>query len=240
MQQVIDLARMAEEMDSPYRPVDLVSLDRLKASLFVCDDRRSWHRDGAEGSLLFILDGVVMVDNGTVRTVANEGELLTVPRKLGHTVSAGMRSTVLLLEPVIENGAVVNGHLPPHMALDREIHKSHAAADALRGEPFRWQALGQCGSYAVRATRLWGQSETYVPATGPLLLIVYRGVLDYQIGAEGEAEGVAVGSQILIAPAATPLRLRSERGATVLVMAHGHQEPPRPTDAAPVGTIDQP
>ena len=46
MQQVIDLARLAEELDSPYRPLDLASLDRLKASLFICDDRRSWHRDG--------------------------------------------------------------------------------------------------------------------------------------------------------------------------------------------------
>ncbi|HRA18976.1 MAG TPA: hypothetical protein PLZ56_00825 [Anaerolineae bacterium] len=239
MQQVIDLARLAEELDSPYRPLDLASLDRLKASLFICDDRRSWHRDGAEGSLLFILDGVVMVDNGTVRTVANEGELLSVPRKVGHTVSAGMRSTVLLLETVVENGAVVNGHLPPHMALDHEIHKAHAAADALRAEPFRWQALGHCGAYTVCATRLWGQSESYIPATGPLVLIVYRGVLEYQIGAEG-APGVAVGSQILIAPAATPLRLRSERGATVLVMAHGRQEPPQPAGATSVGTIDQP
>lgn len=236
MQQVIDLARLAEALDSPYRPVDLTTLDRLKASLFVCDDRRSWHRDGAEGSLMFILDGVVMLDNGMDRTVANEGEVLMVPRQVGHTVSAGMRSTILLIEALGVNGGMVNGHLPPHMTLEREILKINAAAEALRGEPFRWRALGHYGAYSVHATRMWGQSKTFVPSTGPLVLVVYRGVLDYQIG---EEEGVAVGSQILIAPAETALRLRSERGATVVALAHGSQEPPQPADSAATDPVDR-
>lgn len=234
MQQVIDLARLAEGLASPYRPIDLTHLDRLKASLFVCDDRRSWHRDGAEGALIFILDGVVILENGSGRSVANEGEVLRVPRQVGHTVSAGMRSTVLLLEPVGEADAGAQGHLPPHMGQEREVSKISAATAALRAEPFNWQELGQCGDHSVRATRLWGRSQTYVPATGPLLLIVYRGVLDYLIG---EDEGVIVGSQMLIAPAATPLRLSSERGATVLALAHGQQDPPQ---AAAAGAVERP
>lgn len=229
MQPLTDLARLAEGLDSPYRPLDLSNGDGLVASLFVCDDRRSWHRDGAVGSLFFVLDGVVIIETGAGRVAANEGELLRLPRGLGHSISAGMRSTVLLFEP---GPAAAGGpeHLPPGLGLDREIIKVNAAAEALRGQPFQWLSLGSCGSHSLEVTRLWGESAPHVPEGGPLLLVVYRGVMDYRLA---EEEGLAVGSQLLVVPAGKPLHLRAERGATVLALSPSPQPPPSPAAGAP-------
>ncbi len=227
MQHLIDLARLAEGLDSPYRPVALAETEGLRASLFVCDDRRSWHRDGGQGSLLFILDGVVIIETGGGRTVANEGELLRLPRQLGHSISAGMRSTVLLFEPGEGGG---DQHLPPGSGPDREITKVNAAAEALRGQPFHWLDLGDCGSHGLSVTRLWGSSEEHRPGAGPLLLVVYRGVMDYRLD---EEEDVAVGSQLLLVPAGRLLRLRAERGATVLALCPRPDAPPSPAAGAP-------
>lgn len=229
MQSLIDLARLAEGLDSPYRPLEISQGEGLTASLFVCDDRRSWHRDGGAGSLLFVLDGVVIIETGAGRVVANEGELLRLPRGLGHSISAGMRSTVLLFEP----GPAASGgpeHLPPGLGPEREILKVNAAAEALRGQPFHWLSLGGCGSHNLDVTRLWGTSAPHVAEDGPLLLVVYRGVMDYQLG---EEEGLAVGSQLLLVPAGRPLRLRAERGATVLALSPSPQPPPSPAAGAP-------
>jgi mannose-6-phosphate isomerase-like protein (cupin superfamily) len=212
--QTVDLARLAEDIDSPYRPTPLAKVGGAAVSLFICDDLRSWHRNEAQDTLMLVLEGVLVLDSNAGRAVANEGEVFAVPRKQNHNLSAGMRSSVVLLdaEPA---GAKANGHVEPPFAPPGEIERFNVAADVLRGQPFEWLPVGSAGGCRAAASRLWGEGASYT-AGEDCLLIVYRGVLDFEVAGE---TGTVVGSQLLHIPAGTEIRFRSERGATALFVA---------------------
>ncbi|MCB0215246.1 MAG: hypothetical protein KDH92_01320 [Chloroflexi bacterium] len=235
MLRTVDLARLAEEMEAPYRPERLASVGSASASLFVCDDLRSWHRSEPEDTLLLVLEGVLVLESGASRAVANDGEVFAVPRKHGHNLSAGMRSSVVLFgtEPA---DVAANGHMAPPYAPASAVEKVNVAVGVLQGQPFEWLPLGGTGACQALASRLWGASLPYTPADD-CLLIVYRGVLDYT--ADGE-RGTVVGSQMLAIPAGTTLRFDSERGATVLLLVHaGARLPEALSSGAPSGGADR-
>lgn len=228
MLQKLDLAALAEEIENPYRPALLAALGTLDASLFVCDDKRSWHRNEAHDQLMLVLEGVITLDGPGGRTVVNEGEVAAIPGRVGHGVAAGMRSSVVLFrqQPV---GASSNGHQPPPEAPRGELGKVNVAASVHAGHLFDWLPAGTAGNYAAYATRLWGESEPYTVPAGSLIVLVYRGVLDYTAGDESAA---IVGSQMLVAPPDTRLTLRSERGATVLAVVRAGMPLPQPAPSS--------
>ncbi len=221
MLQTVDLARLAEDIDSPYRPSPLAQLAGASVSLFVCDDLRSWHRNESQDALMLVLEGVLVLDSTAGRAVANEGEVFVVPRKQNHNLSAGMRSSVVLFDAE-PPGASANGHKKLPFAPPAEIEKRNMAGEVLQGQPYEWLSVGRAGSCKAAASRLWGESMPF-SADEDCLLIVYRGVLDFDAGDES---GTVVGSQMLRIPAGTEIRLRSERGATALFVAREGTAPP--------------
>ncbi len=229
MLQKLDLATLAEGIELPYRPVPLVSLGSVEASLFVCDDKRGWHRNESHDQLMLVLEGVITLDGMGGKSIVGEGELASIPSRVGHNVTAGMRSTVVLFREQPAGGQA-NGHLPPPEAPRGELDKVNVAQDVHTHQRFDWQAVGTAGGYATFATRLSGQSEPYDVPAGSLVLLVYRGVLDYRTGVE---DGSVVGSQMLIIPATTRITLSSERGATVLVLLRSGMPLPRPATSDP-------
>jgi len=239
--QKLDLATLAEGIELPYRPLPLVSLGSIEASLFVCDDKRGWHRNESHDQLMLVLEGVITLDGMGGKAIVGEGELASIPSRVGHNVTAGMRSTVVLFREQPASGQR-NGHVSPPDAPRGEVDKVNVAQDVHTHQRFDWQAVGAAGGYATLATRLWGPSEPYEVPTGSIVLLVYRGVLDYiASGDKGEEEGSVVGSQMLIVPAATRVTLDSERGATVLVLVRSGMPLPRPaspSQAAPSSSAE--
>ena len=96
MLQKLDLATLAEGIELPYRPLPLVTLGSIEASLFVCDDKRGWHRNESHDQLMLVLEGVISLDGMGGKAIVSEGELASIPSRVGHNVTAGMRSTVVL------------------------------------------------------------------------------------------------------------------------------------------------
>lgn len=231
MLQKLDLATLAEGIELPYRPLPLVSLGSIEASLFVCDDKRGWHRNESHDQLMLVIEGVITLDGMGGKAVVSEGELASIPSRVGHNVTAGMRSTVVLFR---EQRAVgeTNGYIPPPDAPRGEMDKFNVAQDVHTQQRFTWQAVGAAGGYATFATRIWGPSEPYAVPLGSLVLLVYRGVLDYATEAE---EGSVVGSQMLIVPTGVRITLNSERGATVLALARSGMPLPQPASPSAAG-----
>jgi mannose-6-phosphate isomerase-like protein (cupin superfamily) len=227
--QKLDLATLAEGIELPYRPLPLVSLGSVEASLFVCDDKRGWHRNESHDQLMLVLEGVITLDGMGGKAIVGEGELASIPSRVGHNVTAGMRSTVVLFREQPVTGQA-NGHVSPPDAPRGEMDKVNVAADVHAHQRFDWQAVGAAGGYATFATRLLGSSDPYQVPAGSLVLLVYRGVLDYRAD---EEEGSVVGSQMLIVPSATRITLSSERGATVLVLVRSGMPLPRPAASSP-------
>lgn len=227
MLQILDLATLAEDIELPYRPVPLVSLGSIEASLFVCDDKRSWHRNESHDQFMLVLEGVITLEAARGRAIVGEGELASIPSRLGHNVTAGMRSTVVLFreQPV---QAASNGYHPPPDVPQGEVDKVNVAVDVHAHALFNWQPVSEAGGYATFASRLWGPSQPYTAPAGSLVVLVYRGVLDY---VSGDDAGAVVGSQMLVVAPDTEITLNSERGATVLALVRSGMPLPQPASS---------
>lgn len=223
----LDLAALADEIEQPYRPARLAASGAFEASLFVCHDKHTWHRSEPKDQVLVVLEGVITIDGPGGRHVANEGEAVLIPGQTGHNLGAGMRSVVVLFRetPISVNA---NGHQVPPEAPRGEIRKVNVAAEVHGQGLFSWLALGTAGGCAIAATRLWGRSEPYRVPAGSLVLLVYRGLVDFTAVADG---GDVAGSQMLVVPPDTLITLASERGATVVAAVRDGLLLPRPVAA---------
>lgn len=242
MLEILDLAGLAEAIETPYRPRPLASLPGLDISLLVADGKASWFRQVNHDELLLVLEGVVTLDVPQTKVVLNEGELASADRNARHHVRSGMRSTLLLLEEVKATERS-NGHDTPDLGLAGQVAKKNVGVAVHSSGAFTWLSAGSSGIYEAHATRLVGASEPYVVPTGSLAVVVYRGVLDYEVAAPDAAlssAGALVGSQMLVAGPDFILTFRSERGATLLVIARRGAQLPQPTTPAASARPDRP
>ncbi len=227
----LDIAEIAEEIRTPYHIVPLLSLGAVEVSLVICSGPKPWHRSTVHDELALVLEGVVTLDGPRGRTVANEGDIARVPAKIGHAYASGMRSTVVLFQ---ERDLAVhtNGHRKGPAPADElevldEASRVTFGIDVRAAEPFAWLATGNVGPFSASSTRLAGTSEEYETPPGGIVILVYRGVMDYR--ADGDY-GSIVGLQLLHVPQGKRLTLSSERGATIVVLARSGAALPRLKD----------
>ena len=216
----VDIAAIAEEIRTPYQAVTLASLGTVDVKLVICGGPKPWHRSTVHNELALVLEGVVTLDGPKGRTIANEGDMALVPAKMGYAYASGMRSIVVLFQER-DQGDRTNGHHkgpPPQPVLEdlSEASRVPFGTDVRAASPFEWLSTGAVGSYVSSSTRLWGESAPYAAPPGGMIVLVYRGVLDYRTD---EAQGTIVGSELLHVEEGVTVTLSSERGATVVVLA---------------------
>lgn len=213
---LFDLTSIASSIDAPFQIVNFASLGAIEVGLVICESPRSWHRALERRELALVLEGVITVDRPAGRVVANEGSILSLPPGVELTIASGMRSTVVVFRPRTPDVAT-NGHFPPTDHDDTGVEHYSFISEAVIGSPNRWHPTGDVGTYTASATRMAGVGEPFVGPDGDMLLVVYRGVVDYR-GA-GDERGSVVGSQALVVPKDQPVALTAPRGATVIALA---------------------
>lgn len=213
MYEHLDLAAMAEAIDQPFSPRVAVTQPPLGVVVLVCEAPRRWNREAAYGELWLVLEGVLTLDGTFGHLVVNEGEVAHIPAKVAHTVFSGMRTTVVVLRRLPQT-AQENGHYTPPIA--GQMKKQNLGVVVHHAAPFDWLDAGTVAGWGAHATRLTGMSTPYEVPEGGIILVVYRGVLDWRMGDE---EGAVVGSQLLQVEPPSQLTLSSDRGATVVLLA---------------------
>lgn len=208
----MDLAALAETIDTPYRPIPLVTTGGGEATLCICEGPKGWLREAVHDELWLVLEGVITLDPAAGRLIVSEGEIASIPRKLGHTANSGMRSPVVIFSEASPE-VPTNGHLPLPEGQRRPISKRNVGVDVFNETPFAWQEAGSTDHFGAYATRCYGTSLPYQAPPGGLIAVVYRGVLDYQTADES---GTVVGSQLLQVPAGAEVTFHAERGATAV------------------------
>jgi mannose-6-phosphate isomerase-like protein (cupin superfamily) len=214
--QKLDLAALTEGMDAPYRPIPLASLGELEASVFVCEGPKPWHRKLARDEVLVVLEGVITVEGPAGKMIVNEGDLASAPRSVSYAAHSGMRSNVLLLEAIRERRDSANGFHAADAEPPGTIERRAVALDVRKAPAFEWAEVAHAGHHTVAATRLVGASAPYRVSGGTVLVVVFRGMLDYDLA--GESENL-VGSQMLVLTDGTDVTFRSDHGATVFFVA---------------------
>jgi len=221
--QVLDLVGITSHIAAPYQVAPLVSLGTVDVALVICEGPRTWHRALARRELAMVIEGVITISGPGGRVVANEGDAVALPPGADITVFSGMRSIVVLFRE-LELPAEVNGyHDPPSAALPA-IERANFAVVVKSGPAFGWQPAGQLRGYEARATRVTGESAPYTAPHGSLVVLVYRGELDY---AADRHAGTVVGSQLLVVPAGQRVVLSAPRGATTVLLTRAGAPLPR-------------
>jgi hypothetical protein len=227
----LDLGAIASDIDTPFRPEPFATLGAVEASLFVCEGQKGWHRRADAGEVAYIIEGVMTIESADGIMVADEGDAILVPEGIGLNFKSGMRTTVALFH---ESDALAgaNGQPAPPGAPRAPLTKANVGVDVLSAEQFHWQDRGSVGEFRIVASRLQGAAAP-LQTSGPMLAIVYRGVLDFSSDAEA---GSIVGSEALYVPGGTNISLSSERGATVLVATGKRSDLPAKSGRGAVGS----
>ncbi len=214
---LFDLTSIASSIDEPFRIVSFASLGAIEVGLVICEGPKSWHRSLERRELALVLEGVITIDRPTVRVVANEGSIVSLPPGVGLTTTSGMRSTVVVFKLRTPSGETNGFHAPQELDDKGVLHVSFAS-EALQGNLNQWRPAGDVGIYSASATRMAGDGEPFIGPEGDMMLMVYRGVVDYQGEEDGES-GSVVGSQAILVPKDHALSLTAPRGATVIALA---------------------
>ena len=210
----------------------------MDVGLVICEGPKSWHRSLERRELALVLEGVITIDRATGRNVVSEGTIVSLPPEVGLKVTSGMRTTVVVFRPRTPSGET-NGYEAPLNHEDKVVEQVDFAKDVLQGSPNNWKPAGAVGGYSASATRMAGVGGPFAAPGGNMLLLVYRGVLDYDSG--GDDDGTVVGSQSIVVPQERSISLRAPRGATVVALARASAVLPTvalttPADDDPGGT----
>lgn len=97
--QVVSVAEHADRLHEPFTMIDLVALDDLVLSLYLCQGAMPQHRHLDQDELFLVYSGTVSLESDWGTAILRPGELAVAPKGLGHRTSSLLRSTVLLLQP---------------------------------------------------------------------------------------------------------------------------------------------
>lgn len=79
--------------------IDLVQVDELTLSVFLCQGTLPFHRHVDQDELFMVHSGTISLESDWGTVVLRPGELSVVPKGVGHRSSSLLPSLVLLLQP---------------------------------------------------------------------------------------------------------------------------------------------
>jgi homogentisate 1,2-dioxygenase len=95
----ISISEQAARLSQPFTMVDLVEVDDLAISLFLCRGTLPFHRHLDQDELFLVHSGTISLESEWGNVILRAGELATAPKGLGHRSSSLVHSLVLLFQP---------------------------------------------------------------------------------------------------------------------------------------------
>lgn len=95
----VNLQEQAAQLAEPFTMIDLVEIDDLTLSVFLCQGSMPFHRHLDQDELFLVTTGTITVEGEWGSVLLRPGEMTVVPKGVGHRSSSLLRSLVLLLQP---------------------------------------------------------------------------------------------------------------------------------------------
>jgi mannose-6-phosphate isomerase-like protein (cupin superfamily) len=183
----VSIPQHAVRLTEPFTMIDLVQLDDLVLSLFLCQGTLPHHRHLDQDELFLVYTGTISLESDWGTVILRPGELAVAPKGVGHRSSSLLRSLVLLLQPrLLVNRR--NGHRRLFSPKgEKRLDKVAVPAVGRHvGIPFQPVVLANLDTYAVHLILCHGtgpwwqarrQSELVLCFSGPLSLETEEGQL---------------------------------------------------------------
>ncbi|MDD3824933.1 MAG: cupin domain-containing protein [Anaerolineae bacterium] len=95
----VSIAEQAGRLTEPFTMMDLVQIDDLTLSIYLCQGTMPFHRHVDQDELFLVHSGTISLETDWGTAVLRPGELAVVPKGVGHRSSSLLRSYVLLVQP---------------------------------------------------------------------------------------------------------------------------------------------
>jgi mannose-6-phosphate isomerase-like protein (cupin superfamily) len=95
----ISIAEQISRLTEPFTMVDLVEMDDLVLSVFLCHGNMPFHRHMDQDELFLVHSGEIILETDWGKVTLRPGEIAVAPKGLGHRSSSLLRSLVFLLQP---------------------------------------------------------------------------------------------------------------------------------------------
>jgi len=218
----ISVAHQAAQLNRPFNMIDLVQIDDLALSLFLCQGTMPFHRHVDQDELFLVHSGTISLESEWGTAILRTGELAVTPKGLGHRSSSMLRSLVLLLRPrEFVNRRNGDRRLFVLKSEGRLEKLSVPAMGRQLSVPFKPVTLAHLDTFAfnlvlVRQTGPWWQDGRQNS-----LIFCYDGqmVVESDVGAVSLSRG-----EMVVVPTGMPYRLVSAGRALVLTTQR-HRQP---------------
>ena len=220
----INYAQESAQLTEPFTMIDLVQIDDLALSIFLCQGPMPFHRHLDQDELFMVHTGTISLESDWGNLVLRPGELSVVSKGLSHRSSSLVRSLVLLFQPrLIVNRRNGDRHLIALKnkgrlekvsvpAMGRQIVNPHTPVTLVHLDTFALDLLLCTGPGPWR--RYESQSSLVLCHTGEV-------TLDSDLGQE-----VLHGSELVVVPKGISYRLSG--GERSLVLELQRHKPPGP------------
>jgi homogentisate 1,2-dioxygenase len=199
----VSFAQQAARLTEPFTMIDLVQVDDLALSIFLCQGTLPYHRHLDQDELFLVHSGTISLENDWNPVILRPGELAVVPKGLRHRSSSLLRSLVLLLQP--------------RLIVNRRNGRQISA-------PFRPVPLAHMDTYALNLVLCHGAGPWCSTDRQSTLILCYDGqlILDSELGRVSLQHG-----ELVVVPKGITFRLSSSERALVL-STERHTQPGLP------------
>jgi mannose-6-phosphate isomerase-like protein (cupin superfamily) len=195
---IVDLAEQTSQLRRPFELAEVAQLDELGVYVYLSHGRFGWHRHVDEDELFLVLNGMVTLDSEWGSVTLHAGEMVLVPKGVGHRSASAWPSHVLLARPKLLASSQ-NGHrrlfAPPGEELLHKVTVNRAAATI--ATDFTPTPVANVGAYEVALRRGIGFSTWEQLATATLLLAHLGRIM---VEAPTEQASLSAGHLAVLAP----------------------------------------
>jgi len=192
----VSIDRALANVEQPFTLVEVARVDSLVMHAYICQGTVQWHRHIDNDEMFLVHQGWITLESEWGNLTLKAGELVVVPKGVGHRSGAQLRSVVLLFQPLTAADRK-NGHrrifaIPG----ENELQKVRLAEVAVRAEFFQPEPVADIEELTAQVVSGRGISGEFVNSLSDSLWLVTDG--EAQLEVQGELLDVAAGELVVI------------------------------------------
>jgi mannose-6-phosphate isomerase-like protein (cupin superfamily) len=192
----VNVAEALASVEQPFTLVEVARVGSLVMHAYFCLGTVQWHKHIDNDELFLVQDGRIVLESEWGNVTLRPGEMVIVPKGVGHRSGSQRRAVVLLVQP----GAAAdrkNGYRRIFaIPQENELNKFKLMDVAAHADLFRPEPVADMEDLAAQVVVGNGLSPEYVNALSDSLWLVLNG--DATIEAEGESVETQVGELVVI------------------------------------------
>lgn len=221
----ISIPQHAGQLSEPFTMIDLVQIDELMLSIYLCQGTMPRHRHLDQDEMFLVYSGTISLESDWGRAILRTGELAVVPKGVGHRSSSLLHSLVLLLQPrLMANRRNGDRHL---FALEGEGKLEKVSVPAVGRQiqmPYTPVVLADLDTVSVYLLLCRGEGPWERSERQDCLIYCYEGYLTV---VAGEVQVSLEEGELVVVPKGMDYRLSSPSRALVL-STRRHKQPGLP------------